>query len=144
MLSGMRKQSFLITNRAFVPLQNPSDVPYSSFSIKNPAQGLNPSPGGEKLVGKGLDGFTYVEFRYIISDGKLRDWGGNAQAGASKKEEGSFLGQKIRRSPQSPPKRCCLRQQRFGTHLKIYRKPLFFRAAAFCMVLWLHNPPVLP
>ena len=50
------------------------------------------------------------------------------------------LGQKIRRSPQSPPKRCCLRQQRFGTHLKMYRKPLLFRAAAFCMVLWLHNP----
>ena len=95
MLSGMRKQSFLITNRAFVPLQNPSDVPYSSFSIKNPAQGLNPSPGGEKLVGKGLDGLTYVEFRYIVSDGKLRDWGGNAQAGALKKEEGSFLGQKV-------------------------------------------------
>ena len=90
MLSGMRKQSFLITNRAFVPLQNPSDDPYSSFSIKNPAQGLNPSPGGEKLVGKGLDGLTYVEFRYIISDGKLWDWGGNAQAGALKKEKGSF------------------------------------------------------
>ena len=26
-------------------------------------------PRGEKLVGKGLDGLTYVEFRYIISDG---------------------------------------------------------------------------